>query len=125
MKIKNHKLGIFLSIIISKSMKSKFIDRLPATLTGEFESKTEKIPNTNKSMKLNVWDTFGEEKFRGYLKMYFKQASAVIIWFDLTSKEGFSKLPEWLAYINEHLKRDDAVFVLCGWKSDLEDRNFT
>lgn len=102
-------------------MRSTFIDRLPATLTGEFESKIEKIPNTDKSMKLNVWDTFGEEKFRGYLKMYFKQSSAVILCFDLTSNEWFSKLPDWLIYINEHLKRSDAIFILCGWKCDLED----
>ena len=69
-------------------------------------------------MKLQLWDTAGEEKYKSLTSVYYRNAHAVIILFDLTRPETFKSVLRWLTGVQEHC--DDAHVVLVGNKCDLE-----
>ncbi|XP_028640888.1 GTP-binding nuclear protein Ran-like [Grammomys surdaster] len=99
-------------------------------LTGEFEKKyvatqgVEVHPlvfHTNRGpIKFNVWDTAGQEKFRGLRDGYYIQAQCAIIIFDVTSIVSYKNVPNW----HRDLVRvcENIPIVLCGNKVDIKDR---
>ena len=88
---------------------------------NEFGTKWVELPDFNSKIKLNIWDTCGEEKFKNLLSRYLKDTDLVILWFDITDRDGFKNLTEWIELINNHLNRDEIIIFLCGWKCDLEE----
>ncbi|KAL6055209.1 hypothetical protein STEG23_034115 [Scotinomys teguina] len=99
-------------------------------LTGKFEKKyvatlgVEVHPlvfHTNRGpIKFNVWDTAGQEKFRGLGDGYYIQVQCAIIMFDVTSRVPYKNVPNW----HRDLVRvcENIPIVLCGNKVDIKDR---
>ncbi len=83
-----------------------------------------KIKNINlkdKPVKLYIWDTAGQEKYRSIVSTYFKGCNGVLMVFDLSSEKSFKNIKEqW--YDLCRVKADKAVIMLLGNKSDLERR---
>lgn len=74
----------------------------------------------NTTIKLQIWDTAGQERYRTVTNSYYKGADGIIIVFDLTSKESFENLPNWLSDVHERLGEDVNIIVFAN-KSDIED----
>ncbi|RLN92974.1 hypothetical protein BBJ28_00024207 [Nothophytophthora sp. Chile5] len=49
-----------------------------------------------RKMTLQIWDTAGQERFRSMAPMYYRNAKAAILVFDLQSEASFEKIKEWL-----------------------------
>lgn len=60
-----------------------------------------KIVKENKNYELQIWDTAGQEKFRSITPLYFKDANGVVLVCDLTGKDSFNSLPDWLKMLKE------------------------
>jgi small GTP-binding protein len=73
------------------------------------------ILTSNGPVKLQIWDTAGQEKYRALILMYCRNAQAAVLVFDLTSVETFNTLKEW----GEHLEA--LKIFLVGKKLDLTD----
>lgn len=72
-----------------------------------------------KRLKLNIWDTTGEEKYRSLSTLFFRSAHGVLIFYDVTSRESFEKIGMWMKEVKE--KSPEGVdVVLVGNKIDLE-----
>lgn len=69
-------------------------------------------------VRLNMWDTAGQEKFGGLRDGYYVQAECGMVCFDLTSKLSFKNAMGWA----ESLARYTTKLVLIGFKSDLQAR---
>ena len=83
--------------------------------------KMKNITLHNKSAKLYIWDTAGQEKYRSIVSTYFKGCHGVLMMFDLSSERSFKNTKEqW--YDLCRTKADKAVIMLLGNKSDLERR---
>lgn len=108
--------------------KTTFVKR---HLTGEFEKKyvatlgAEVHPllfhTSCGSLKFNVWDTAGQEKFAGLRDGYYIEAKCGIIMFDVTSRITYKNVPNW----HRDLVRvcDEKIpIVLVGNKVDMKDR---
>ena len=67
---------------------------------------------------IRLWDTAGQENFRALVKTYFRNASIVFLVFDLTSRESFIALNDWIESVNEQAD-ENIVRVLVGNKCDL------
>jgi Ras-related protein Rab-24 len=67
---------------------------------------------------LFVWDTAGQERFRQIARMYYKDVQGVLVCFDLTDEESFTKLNFWLQDLQYHAP-EKIVKILCGLKLDL------
>ena len=74
-----------------------------------------------KSVKLNVWDTAGQEKFNSLLPLYFRNSHAVILVFDITQK--IDDVKSFYARIENDIP-NNALLYLVGNKSDLLNDDF-
>lgn len=71
------------------------------------------------NIKLQIWDTAGQESFRSITRSYYRSAAGAIIVYDITKRESFDSISRWLeeAKANGNPK---LTFTLVGNKSDLE-----
>ena len=69
-------------------------------------------------VQLTIWDTAGQEKFRSLTSSYYRGAHAVVLVFDVCSRESFEHLADWLAEIELHCARDRVVLFLVANKVD-------
>ena len=78
---------------------------------------------TGETVKLKLWDTAGQERFRSISVNTLKNSQAAIVVFDLTNRESFQRVTEWLNKIREYsVKMPIGLF---GNKSDLPNRIIT
>lgn len=74
----------------------------------------------DKAIKMHLWDTAGQEKFRSLAKSYFRNAIGGILVYDVTSRESFDGLQSWLKDLEENASTHLST-ILVGNKIDLED----
>ena len=70
---------------------------------------------------MQIWDTAGQEKFRNINSSYYKGANGILVVYDITNKESFEGLTEWLIEIEKKSSKD-VYKLLIGNKNDLEDK---
>ena len=74
----------------------------------------------DKTVLLQLWDTAGQEKFRGMTPVYFRNAKTAFVVYSVDNKETFNDVDDWISMIKEHGPSNVDV-VLVGNKSDLEE----
>ena len=81
-----------------------------------------KYVSLNKTkIRLDIWDTAGEERFRGLAKNYFRGANGFILVYDITNKNSFDKLRGWMNDAKEKIESDYKMLVV-GNKKDCRNR---
>lgn len=75
----------------------------------------------NEKVKLEIWDTAGQERYRSLVPMYYKNASIILIIFDITNKESFNDAQYWIKQIHENTFNNPLI-ALVGNKKDLESQ---
>ncbi|KAJ8605746.1 hypothetical protein CTAYLR_008475 [Chrysophaeum taylorii] len=87
------------------------------TIGIDFKIKT--IDLDGKRVKLQIWDTAGQEQFRTITRSYFRGAQGIVLVYDITDRGTFNSVRSWMAQINDHA---DAQVnrVLIGNKADFE-----
>ncbi|KAH0791350.1 ras-related protein Rab-14-like [Histomonas meleagridis] len=96
--------------------EKSFDDNQPQTIGLDFGVRNIDIESTK--IKLQIWDTAGQEKFRSITRAYFRGSTAVFLVFDVTNRESFSHLGFWTddAML---LSPSNSIKVLVGNKTDL------
>lgn len=82
----------------------------------DFATKT--IEFRENSIKLQIWDSAGQERYKALIPSYVRGASIILIVYDISSRETFYNLSSWITFIKE-VNTDDSLLVLCGNKTDL------
>ena len=111
--------GVGKSSILNRFTQDKFEANYQATMGLDFHSKNVTIGDI--SVRLLLYDTAGQEKFRTLIPMYIRDANIIIVVYDITNKDSFTNTQHWLNEVKD-LKRDDAIFCLVGNKLDLNDK---
>lgn len=77
----------------------------------------------NQQIILGIWDTAGSERYEAMSKMYYRDAKAAIICYDLTDGSSFDRAKFWVNELKKH--EESCKIYLCGTKKDLirENRN--
>ena len=103
--------------ILVKYINNKFDESSISTVGVDY---MDKIIDYNKyKIKLQIWDTSGEEKFRTITKNFYRNADGLLVVFDLTRKETYDHVRGW---INEAKENNDKIkTILIGNKLDLQD----
>ena len=83
----------------------------------DFKLKSMEIDN--KKIKLQIWDTAGMEKFRTLTTSYYRGAHVFFIAFDITMRDSFDHVKNWMADIDKFAK-PGVLRILVGNKCDLE-----
>ena len=111
--------GVGKSSILNRFAQDKFEQNYQATIGLDFHSKNVTINNT--SVRLLLYDTAGQEKFKSLIPMYIRDANIIIVVYDITNKDTFTHTSHWLNEVKD-LKREDAIFCLVGNKFDLAEK---
>ena len=104
--------------LINRYTKGEFGGVYLTTVGVDFQDKI--IDIENKKVRLQIWDTAGQEKFRNVTKSYFQSAHGFVLVYDITDKESFEKLNFW---IDQNILNGpkNMKFVLVGNKCDLTE----
>uniref|UniRef100_A0A4W5NX06 small monomeric GTPase n=1 Tax=Hucho hucho TaxID=62062 RepID=A0A4W5NX06_9TELE len=117
--------GVGKSSLLLRFTDDTFDPELAATIGVDFKVKTISVDG-NKA-KLAIWDTAGQERFRTLTPSYYRGAQGVILVYDVTRRDTFTKLDNWLNELETYCTRNDLVKMLVGNKIDKEnhelDRN--
>ena len=111
--------GVGKTSIILQYTTNKFDPDNVSSLVGSFSSKTVEFLNVQKTIKFEIWDTAGQEKYRILSKIFYKDARAIILVYDITNKSSFDEIKEyWNDQINAY-KDGNAILAVVANKSDL------
>ncbi len=88
------------------------------TIGVDFKVKTLEIDNKN--IKMQIWDTAGEERFRNVISSYFKGSHGILLVYDITNKDSFKNLENWLIEIEKNAS-ENVLKILIGNKNDLDN----
>lgn len=100
--------------------EQKFKGDNDPTIGVEFGSAA--IEHNSQTLKLQIWDTAGQESFRSITRSYFRGAIGALLVFDLTNRESFTNLTNWIEEI-QMCSSGNLAMVLVGNKSDLVKDN--
>ena len=107
------------SNLLLRYYKDTFKYDYQITIGIEFGAKNVKI--RNKTYKIQIWDTAGQENFKSITRAYYTNSACVLVVYDISSRDSFNNVNNW---INEckNLSSKSILLVLVGNKSDLEER---
>jgi small GTP-binding protein len=99
-----------------------FRDSYIMTIGVDFAVKTINVGTTEgaKKIKLQIWDTGGQERFSYVRPLYYKGAMGGLVVFDVTQAESFQNIPKWFEEVKKN--RGNIPLILVGNKVDLPDR---
>ena len=103
--------------IISRIMENPYSEVYEPSIGVDFMSKNIKYKGQN--VKLQMWDTAGQEKYKGLIPSYVRNSSIVFLVYDISVKSSFDNIPKWITFIRTI---ENTTLVLCGNKIDLSNR---
>ena len=71
------------------------------------------------SIKLQIWDSAGQERYKALIPSYVRGAAIVFIIYDISDQKSFINVENWINFIKQ-VNTDESLLVLCGNKNDLE-----
>ena len=107
------------SCLLLQFTDHKFRHQHELTIGVEFGGKT--IEVKNKNVKIQIWDTAGQEAFQAITRTYYKGAIGALLVYDITRKETFDHITKWLNEVKSNGSKDICC-ILIGNKKDLEDK---
>ena len=105
------------SCILNRFVNETFEENYQATIGLDFHSKNVTIHDQD--VRLILYDTAGQEKFRSLIPMYIREAQIILLIYDISDRESFDSMPKWIQQILD-VKNNEVIFVLIGNKIDLE-----
>ena len=75
----------------------------------------------NTSLRLNIWDTAGQEKYKSVTRQYYRDAHGAIIVFDLSNRDSFNEVKNWIKELKA-FGSEETVIIILGNKSDLSSQ---
>ena len=100
------------SCLISRFINDTFLTNHVSTLSGSFSSKNVFYDKVNKKIKYEIWDTAGQEKYRALNKMFYQDASVVILVIDITRKSTFEAIQDfWLNEVKDNAPGDVVIAI--------------
>ena len=106
------------SCLTTKAVKNNFEEYYQATVGFEFLTFNMKV--NDKVIKLQIWDTCGQEIYKSLISNFYRNSSLAIILYSIDNKESFEHAENWLTDLKSQANPDVRIFLV-GNKSDLEE----
>ncbi|MES1913410.1 MAG: Ras- protein Rab-2A [Cercozoa sp. M6MM] len=111
--------GVGKSCVLLQFTDNRFQPVHDLTIGVEFGARMVKIED--EQIKLQIWDTAGQESFRSITRSYYRGAAGALLVYDITRRETFKHLTRWLEEARQHGNQNMTI-MLIGNKSDLDHR---
>jgi len=112
--------GVGKTCIIMRAVNNKFTDTYQATVGFEFFLMYFQVNNVK--IKLQMWDTCGQEIYRSLIQGFYRNTTATILVYSKTNRSSFDNLGMWIKDIKNNTEQDMPI-LLIGNKCDEENRN--
>ena len=106
------------SCLTSKAAKNSFEEYYQATVGFEFLTFNLRLDNT--VIKLQIWDTCGQEIYRSLITNFYRNSSLAVMVYAIDNEQSFNNTESWLKELKEQSNPDIRIFLV-GNKSDLEE----
>ena len=106
------------SNFLFKFIEGQFSPLHVATIGFDYKSRVVTLPKSKKRVKLQIWDTAGQEKYMSINKNLFQRVQGIMLMYDISNEESFNHLNKWIEHIKEN--SSGSPVILIGNKSDLE-----
>ena len=110
--------GVGKTCITNQATKLKFDDCYKATIGMEFYSLSVKL--NDKLIKLQIWDTCGQETYRSLITNFYRSSSLGVMVYAIDNKNSFDDLDFWLKELKSN-NSPDTKLILVGNKLDMEN----
>ena len=105
--------------IASRYCKNSFNDHHINTIGGAYQQ--QKVVLGNGAMiKLHIWDTSGQERFRAMTNLYYRDAQVAILTYDVTNEQSLESLNYWLSELSDKVDQENMLLCLAGNKNDVD-----
>jgi small GTP-binding protein len=111
--------GVGKSCLTMRATKEYFEEFYSPTVGFEFFTFNLKL--NDKVIKLQIWDTCGQEVYRSLISSFYRNSSLAIMVYAIDNDESFKHLESWLNEIRTHSNPDVKIFLI-GNKIDLEEK---
>jgi len=111
--------GVGKSCLLLQFTDKRFQPVHDLTIGVEFGARM--ITIDQRQIKLQIWDTAGQESFRSITRSYYRGAAGALLVYDITRRETFNHLTRWLEEARQNANQS-MVIMLIGNKSDLDHR---
>lgn len=111
--------GVGKSCLLLQFTDKRFQPVHDLTIGVEFGARMVNIDN--RQIKLQIWDTAGQESFRSITRSYYRGAAGALLVYDITRRDTFNHLTRWLEEAKQN-SNPNMVIMLIGNKSDLDHR---
>ena len=109
--------GVGKTSLIARIIDNPFNENYEMSIGVDFCSKN--IRYRGQNIKLQIWDSAGQEKYKGLIPSYVRNSALVFVVYDVGSKVSFDNLTNWINFIKSIEKTN---LILCGNKIDLATR---
>jgi small GTP-binding protein len=113
--------GVGKTCMLLRFADNLFEEDFLSTIGVDF--KVKEINMDGKRVKLQIWDSAGQERFRNITSSYYRNCSGIIIVYDVTRRDSFDKVTDWIAEVRRFVPTVPLIVV--GNKCDREDRQVT
>lgn len=111
--------GVGKSCILMQFSENKFTNNFYNTIGVDYKVKY--VECDGQKVKLQIWDTAGQDRFKTITSSYYRGAHGIVIVYDVTDRDSFEAVKNWIGEIDKY--SDEKVFkFLVGNKSDLVER---
>ena len=93
-------------------MTNNFSATLGSTPGANFTTKTVFLEDENQSIKYEIWDTAGQEKYRSLAKVFYKNAAVCILVYEITRKQSFEELKKyWIGEVTSNASKNISKLI--------------
>lgn len=110
--------GVGKSCMLGRLIQKEFKEEYTVTIGVEFGNYVMRVDD-KKNVKLQLWDTAGQEHFRAITRIFYKDSHAVILVYDITQRESFENIQTWMNEIEQNTNKK-VIRYLVGNMCDLE-----
>lgn len=105
--------------IIQRFSYDFFDPNCTSSIGVQYISKNIELKDINKTLKFDIWDTAGQEKYRSMQKLFYKDAKIILFVYDITSKNSFIEIKNyWISEVKQNCKENIILGVVSN-KNDL------
>lgn len=106
------------SCLLTRLIDEYFKSECDPTIGIEFGTKILKS-SSGIPIRLQIWDTAGQENFRSITQAYYKGAIGALVVFDITNAQSFENLQKWINDAKSNTNSDNFELIILGNKHDL------
>lgn len=109
--------GVGKSSLLMQFTERRSQESMEPTVGVEFGARM--IVVGGEQIKLQIWDTCGQELFRAIVQSYYRETAGVLLVYDITRRDTFESVEMWMEQVRKH-NHGNSTFILCGNKLDRE-----